>query len=89
MKKGDYELPNDLYIVNFYRVLMPPVYSLTKLNSCKKQLVLLTCIIIEAQGSEILCFLVYKTEHGYQRYKLLIRSCQILSVVVWKDYLQL
>ena len=89
MKKGEYELPNDLYIVHFYRALIPPVCSLIKLNSCKKQLLLLTCIIIEALGSEVLCFLVYKTEHEYQHYKLLILSCQILSVVFWKGYLQL
>lgn len=89
MKKGEYELPNDLYIVHFYRPLTPPVYSLIKLNSCKKQLVFLMCISIEAQGSEVLCFLVYKTEHGYQCYKLLILSCQIPSVVFWKGYLQL
>lgn len=54
--KGEYELPNDLYIVRFYKALIPPVYSLIKLNSCTKQLVFQTCIIIEAQGREVLCF---------------------------------
>lgn len=48
MKKGEYELPNDAYIVHFYRALTLPVYSLVKLNNCKKKLVLLTCIIIES-----------------------------------------
>lgn len=63
--KGEYELPNDLYIVRFYKALIPPVYSLIKLNSCTKQLVFQTCIIIEAQGREVLCFFWYtrlKTE---------------------------
>lgn len=63
MKKGEYELPNDLYIVHFYKALIPPVYSLINLNSYTKKLVFLTCIIIEAQGSEVLWVLVYKTEH--------------------------
>lgn len=34
------------------------------------------CII---QGSEVLCFLVYKTRDGSQHYKLLTQFCQIAS----------
>lgn len=47
------------------------------------------CIAIEAQGSELRCCLIYRTEYGSQHCKRLMLSYQIPSVVFWKGHAQL